>query len=130
VAESSGAVPDAERGEGQGRRIPKQLVPLGGAGVGEPRPQELTNNAEPEALLELTAAGCEHLDAGIEGPRTRLGEELGLPDSRRTLDQNQRAAALRGRLESSIDPRELLLALEQPARRPGSGRRRLDAESR
>jgi hypothetical protein len=79
----------------------------------EIRLEELAHDAEGELLLEVGAAGDEHLEAGLRRERARLGDQSRLPHPGTALDRHDPARARGRRGDDGVQRRELGLALEQ-----------------
>ena len=82
-----------EHARGDARRAAEQLRALAGRRLGERRLEELPRDPERELTLELGPARAQHAHPLAGRERARGREERRLPDPRRALDDDQRAAA-------------------------------------
>ena len=88
--------------------------------AGEQRLEELECAAEGELALDLGAAGHGDRDPGVGGHGTGGGEQRGLPDPGRSLDDDQAAGAGARGLDRAVQDGQLDLPLEQHATAPHS----------
>ena len=103
----------AEEPVGQARGARHHLVALLRPERGEVRLEELAHDAVGELLLEIGAAGYEHLEADLGRERPRLGYQSRLAHPGATLDRDQAAGArLRG-FDHGMQSGELDLTLQQ-----------------
>jgi hypothetical protein len=117
-----------QNGEGTVRRLRRHRIEdaarTGGrtgeqrvaAGSGQAGLEELTDDAEAERLLELAAASGEHAHRAGRSQPARLGEQPGLADARRALDEQQARLAGRQVVEGCPDHPHLAVAVEQIVR--------------
>ena len=78
--------------------------------------EELAHDAVGELLLEIRAAGDEHLEACLGGERPRLGHEPGLAHPGAALDRDHPPGSRVRRVDRGLEGGELGLALEQRER--------------
>jgi hypothetical protein len=88
--------------------------------VDEQRFEQLADDPEREVSLQLAAARGEHTQAALIGERLRRGQQPGLADPRRPLDEDDARTPVRQRPDRGRERLELPLALEQASARPGA----------
>src|SRR4029079_9287332 len=89
-------------------------------GVDEDGIEQLSHDAERQLALEVASARGEHAETGVLRCVASRGEQAGLPDPGRSLDQRQAAPPLERALDQIPENTELTVALEQlPGQRSG-----------
>ena len=102
-----------ERG-GHPRRTGEQRLALVVGRGDEPRLEELADDREVEGLLERARLGMERCaTSAAAGALAGVGEQRGLADARRALEQHDAARAAAGGRERGVELRDLVGALEQ-----------------
>jgi hypothetical protein len=115
-------VQHVEHPAGAGRRPGQQ--PLPPLRVDQHRLEQLPDGAEPEGPFELAAPGTEHGQVLLGGQPAGLGQQPGLADARRPLDEQQLRGA-GGEVGDRVpDDVQLVVAVDQVGRGRGGRRRR------
>ena len=107
---------------GAGRRAGEQPGALGLVGGGQDGVEQLADEAEGEVLFERRGGRPQDVQPRALGPLARLAQERGLPDARRSLEEDHGALAPRGLGRGGVERGDLLVALVDGRRRHRPGR--------
>ena len=92
--------------EGPGSQVGasrKKPLPLLLGGVLDHGLEELAGDPERQIALELATAGGANEKPAVAGERGGRAEEGGLPDARRTLDQERRSRSVAKTIERTVE---------------------------